>query len=125
MKFFIDTNLSHQLVDGLIGFGENVMHLTDQFAAETEDEKWLNYVGNQELILVTRDERIRYNPLELKALREYKIGVFFLGGKNRSRCEIIQQVVRNWPRMKELAGKTNRPFAFRIPPAGMIVSIPL
>jgi predicted nuclease of predicted toxin-antitoxin system len=126
MKFFIDNNLPQQLANGLKGFGENVMHLTEQFPPDTEDVGWLTYVGSLELILVTRDERIRHNPFELKSLREHKVGAFFLGGKNRKRCDLIQQIVRNWPRMKELASKTDRPFAFRIPPTGSkIVSIPL
>ena len=45
-------------------------------------------------------------------------GAFFMGGKNRNACQLIQQLVRNWPRMKEIAEKTRRPFAFRIRPKG-------
>ena len=73
-------------------------------------------------LFVTRDERIRWRPAELRALKDHKVGAFFLGGKNRTRCQLIQQLVRNWPRMKELAGKTNPPFAFRIPPQGVKVT---
>ena len=46
------------------------------------------------------------------ALKQHRVGAFFLGGKGRSRWDIIQQVVRNWPRMNELADRTARPFAF-------------
>ena len=51
-------------------------------------------------------------------MKEHEVGAFFMGGKNRNRCELIQQLVRNWPRMKELARKTPVPFAFQIPPSG-------
>ena len=118
MTFFFDNNLSPKLAKGMAAFGEDVIHLTDRYAPSTPDHDWLPEVGRSGWILVTRDDRVRRNPAELLALKESRVGAFFLGGKDRSRCELIQQVVRNWPRMKELAGKTPKPFAFRIPPSG-------
>lgn len=126
MKFFIDNNLGQQLANGMREFGESVMHLRDRFPENADDPDWLAIVGREGLILVTRDERIRWRPAEISALKSNSVGAFFLGGKNRGRCELIQQLVRNWPRMKELAQKTKRPFAFRIPPSGTAIKpIPL
>jgi len=99
-------------------FGEDLIHLRELFSADTDDVRWLHHIGKNQMFLITRDERIRRRPAELKALREYEIGAFFLGGKNRSRCELIQQLVRNWPRIKEYARTTRRPFAFRVPSRG-------
>ena len=56
------------------------------------------------------------SPQLAKGMKAF--GAFFMGGKNRNRCQLIQQLVRNWPRMKELAKKTRVPFAFRVPPSG-------
>ena len=107
-------------------FGEDVMHLTEEFSQDANDSEWLPYVGDHNLILVTRDLKVRRRPFELKALKEHKVGVFFLGGKSRTKCELIQQLVRNWPRMKYLAESTGRPFVYHIPPRGTkIVNIPL
>ena len=94
------------------------MHLKDEFNEDTEDTVWLEYIGKDGITLITKDERIRRNPLELQSIIKHKVGVFFLGGKKQGRCKIIQQVVRNWPRIKELALGTKPPFAYRIPPAG-------
>ena len=118
MTFFIDNNLSKYLSDGMKGFGEHVEHLTDSFPSNAEDIEWLRYVGERGLVLVTRDERVRWRPAEVHALWQYKVRAFFLGGKNRTRCQLVQQVVRNWPRRKELAETTPPPFAFRVPPTG-------
>ena len=115
MKFFIDNNLSPQLAAGMKAFGEEAVHLTELFPGDTEDVTWLEFVGQNDLLLVTRDERVRFNPAERTAFKSYGVGAFFLGGKNRSRCELIQQLVRNWPQMKKLGVKTSRPFAFRNP----------
>ena len=126
MRFFIDENLSPQLAKGMSGFGEDAIHLTEVFSQGTEDVDWLRYVGQNGLFLVTRDERVRWNPAELQALKIHDVGAFFLGGKNRSRCDLIQQLVRNWPRMKEIGSRTRRPFAFKVPPSGSkFVPLPL
>jgi len=126
LKFFIDNNLSQQLAVGMRGFGEHVIHLKDKFSPDTDDPIWLKFIGENGLILVTRDERIRWRPAELRALKDHKVGAFFLGGKNRTRCQLIQQLVRSWPRMKDLAGKTKTPFVFRVPPQGTkVTQIPL
>lgn len=118
MRFFIDNNLSVHLARGMQGFQEDVVHLTDHFPHETPDTDWLQHIGQAGWLLVTRDERIRKNPLELSAIRDHQVGAFFLAGKNRSRCDLIRQLVRHFPRMKELAANSHRPFAYRIPPSG-------
>ena len=118
MRFFIDNNLSPQIARGMKEFGEDAVHLNEYFAPDTEDPVWLARIGSEGWVLITKDERVRYRPAELTAFKEHKVGAFFLGGKQKGRCEIIRQVVRNWPRMKEFAAKTRRPFAIRIPPSG-------
>lgn len=118
MKFFIDNNLSHKLALGMKAFGENVDHLQDHFPSDAPDTEWLEYIGKNSFFLITRDDMIRRNPAEIQALKMHGVGAFFLGGKNRSRCELIQQLVRNWPRIKETASKNTKPFAYRVPPSG-------
>ena len=126
MRFFIDNNLSEHLARGMKAFGEDVVHLKEFFAEDTDDPVWLARIGSEGWFLVTRDDRVRFRPAELTALKEHRVGAFFLGGKNRTRCELIQQVVRNWPRIKEFARKSRPPFACRIPPTGTkFVTLPL
>jgi len=118
MKFFIDNNISKKIAKGLAEFGEDVMHLQDQFPEDAPDEEWLEYVGKNGMVLVTRDERIRWNPTELAALKKHKVRAFFMGGKKLDRCAQIRQIVQNWPRMKEHARRLKPPFGFRIPEKG-------
>ena len=107
-------------------FGEDVIHLKEVFPQDPVDTEWLQYVGQHQMFVITRDERVRWRPAELQALRSYNTGAFFLGGKNLTRCKLIQQLVRNWPRIKEFASTTRKPFIFRVPPTGTkFVRIPL
>ena len=118
MRFFFDNNLSFHLAGGMKEFGEDVVHLRDHFPENATDAEWLPFVGDNDLVLITRDDAIRWNPAEIQAVRRHKVAAFFLGGKKLSRCQLIQQLVRNWPRMKDLASSEERPFAFRVPPHG-------
>jgi hypothetical protein len=118
LKFLIDKNLSQYLALGMQGFQENVCHLTEHLPQDVKDPVLLKHLGENNLFFITRDERIRSRPPEIEAIRKYSVGVFVLGGKNQGRCNLILQLVRNWPRIKELAGKTKKPFIFRIPPKG-------
>lgn len=118
MTFFFDNNLGQNLVIGLRAFGEDVVHLTEKFPHNTPDEIWLKEIGEKNYVLITRDERVRWNPAELSAFCKNKVGAFFLGGKNLNKWGIIQQLIRNWPQIVDLSGKTRKPFAFRIPPHG-------
>ena len=99
-------------------FGEDVDHLQDHFPPDSPDTEWLKYIGENDYFLITRDNAIRRHPAELNALKNYGVGAFFLGGKQRTRWKLVQQVVRNWPQIVAYASSTARPFAVRVRPTG-------
>ncbi len=55
-------------------FGVAVDHLKDHFPEDAPDTEWLAYIGNQEFFLITRDDNIRRNPAEIRALRNGQPG---------------------------------------------------
>lgn len=118
MTFLVDNNIGKQVAAGMSGFGEDVVHLTDHFEENAPDTEWLAEVGNKGWFVITRDKHIRRRPVELRAVTKHNVGMFVLAGKNQDRCKLIQQVVRNWPRIKEHARRQHRPFAFSIPARG-------
>lgn len=122
MRFFVDANLSPQLARGLREFGQDVVHLKEHFPEDEADEVWLQFIGEQGWRLITRDDRIRWKPAQKQALRRHKVGAFFLGGKDLTRWQLIEQVVRNWTRLQELSSAKKPPFAYRVPPHGRRVS---
>jgi len=73
MKFFLDNNLSPKLAEGMRAFGEDVIHLKDQFSEDVADIVWLEHIGKEGILLITRDQSIRYNPVEIGALRRFKV----------------------------------------------------
>jgi hypothetical protein len=118
MKFFFDNNLSKKLAFGMKAFGEDAIHLQDIFPENTADEIWLDYIGKKNYILITKDTRILKNPAEKIYLKKHNVGAFFLTGKSLDRCKMIQNIVKNWPKIKKIAVNSKPPFAFRIRSGG-------
>ena len=122
MKFFFDANVSHRLAAamGLLDEEISVIHQRDQFPQKTPDEELLKYVGQNELIFVTRDQKIIKRRAEFLALKRYDVGAFFLIGKNLDKWQQIKQLIWAWQEMKRLAEITRRPYAFQVRSKGKV-----
>jgi hypothetical protein len=120
LKFIVDENLGPPIAHGMAGFKEPIVHVADceDLGKGVQDPTLLEYIGRKGWFLLTIDKKISKNPEEKHSFRKHKIGAFFLGGDHRSNCFRIQQLVRNWPKIKELAAKTTRPFVYRVRPTG-------
>ncbi len=130
IRFFVDENIGPDLVKGLRLLGyENIEHIHDTFPPGTADEVWLEYVGKNGYVLITKDKKIRKHPKEKAALVKYKIVAFFLGGSQVGGRQIANQIINAWDKMEACAAMQQRkglPGAFRIPPrGGKIEVIPL
>ena len=128
MTFFFDTNLSFRLTKALFYLEENenlVIHITEIFPPDTLDVIWLEHIGKNGMVLVSKDRKIRRRKAELMALKEYNIGAFFLIGRKLTKWQEIRQLIFQWEKMKELAIRSRRPFAFLVPQRGNITAIPI
>jgi predicted nuclease of predicted toxin-antitoxin system len=121
MKFLIDENLSVKIARSLRDIDQDVHHVTEVLYEGAPDTEVLEFAGRNDFFLITKDDRIRYKPNEKAALRRQRVGVFLLGGKNIGFLETYQQLIRNWDKVLECAGNTNRPFVRRIRPKGRLI----
>ena len=121
MKFLIDENLSVKIAHSLKEIDQDVVHVTEALYQGAPDTEVLEFAGDNDCFLITKDNRIRYKPNEKAALREHKVGVFLLGGKNVSFLETFQQLIRNWDKILDCAASTKRPFVRRIRPKGRAI----
>jgi hypothetical protein len=130
VEFFVDAGLSQKMVEGLRAWGyDNVTHIHEVFAVGTLDPEWLEYVGKNRLVLITRDKAIRKNPKEKAALTKYNIVAFFLGGDKLNIKELSRQIIFAWDKMEDCAEKQLKKgvagaFVIR-PRGGKIEEIPL
>ena len=104
IEFFVDAGLGLNLVTGLRDLGyPNIEHIYEKFPVGVLDEVWLEYVGKNKLVVITRDKMIRKNPKEKAALRKYGIVAFYLGGDNLSIKEMGKQLINAWDKMEACA----------------------
>ncbi|TET32920.1 MAG: hypothetical protein E3J72_18500 [Planctomycetota bacterium] len=118
MRFLVDQNIGERFAKGMKSFGEEVEYLGDHYPLNISDKDLLADIGEKGWVLISREKEIRYKPAEKAAFVKHSNGAFLLSGKKLSGCKIIQQLVRNWHRIKEKADNTRKPFIYCIPPNG-------
>lgn len=122
VRFFVDENLGLNLVLGLRLLGhENIEHLTEKFKSGEKDEVWLEYVGQNNLVLISKDQKIRSNPKQKALLKKYKIVAFYLHGEFVGIQQISKQLIISWDKIEARAKtelKRRRPIYFVVRPKG-------
>jgi hypothetical protein len=64
----------------------------------TLDDAWLPVVGARRLVVITRDQRIRYRPVEKRAWLEHRVRGFVLTGcKSQTTADSRVILARHWP----------------------------
>lgn len=68
------------------------------------DDEWLPAIGGRGLIVITRDQRIRYRPVEKRLWVEHRVRGFVLTGrKSQSTADSLAILERHWQRIEKLA----------------------
>ncbi|WP_334144917.1 hypothetical protein [Rhabdothermincola sp.] len=67
------------------------------------DDDWLAVVGARRLVVITRDRRIRYRPVERAAWVAHGVRGFVLTGrKSQTTDESVAVLTRHWAQIAEL-----------------------
>ena len=69
----------------------------------TLDVDWMPIVSGLNLVVISRDKKIRTKPAELDAFRASSLRVFWIAGKrDLSNWDNLVLIVKCWPRMEEI-----------------------
>jgi hypothetical protein len=69
----------------------------------TQDDVWLPVIGRQRLVVITRDQRIRYRPVEKQAWVDHRVRGFVLTGSgSQSTADSLAVLERHWTHMVDL-----------------------
>lgn len=113
--FFIDRSLGIEPIrTALIEQGLTVEIHDDHFKRDEEDRVWLKSVGERGWVVLTKDQRLRYRPLEIAVLRASKARVFVLTAGNLRGSEITAVFVSALPRIFKILRSRPGPFVARI-----------
>lgn len=98
---------------------EVVLH-HEIFAPGTDDEEWLRALSRRpDLVVLTKDTRIRKRTLERQALERAGLKVFALSAGNLSGVEQAAVFVRALPRIRRLVAQPG-PFIARVTATGAV-----
>jgi hypothetical protein len=91
------------------------------FAPGVEDTAWLPKVGEKHWALLTCDQRLRYNQLEIAKIIEYRVRSFFYTSGNLSGPMMAEILGPAIPKMKRLFKKCTPPFIATISKSGNVI----
>lgn len=80
------------------------------------DDDWLPVVGARKLVVVTRDQRIRYRRVEKQMWVEHRVRGFVLTGrKSQSTADSLAVLERHWSRVEGLVSdRTDGPWMYAV-----------
>lgn len=88
--------------------------------ARPGDTAWLAAVAKRGWVVLTKDQRLRYRPTELAALRRGGVRVFILTAGNLTGADIAKAFVAALPHMARLLREAAGPFVARVRRGGSV-----
>lgn len=120
-RFFVDEN-TVPLGKALAAVRTDVIHPGHKrcpIVLGTKDVHWLPYIGQEGLLLITRDNRIRHRAAEKHAFLAHEVkGLFLTKSGSMSRWDMLRMVVQYWGKIEPLADEKG-PFAYSLTRAGL------
>ena len=128
-RWFVDEN-NLLLARRLAETRDDVVHPGHPNLAEVprgaSDETWLEVVGRLELIVITRDKRIRYRPVERQRWIDHRVRGFVLTSAGNMRIdEQLALLEDRWTNMERLvAARPGGPWMCSVTRSGIRTLIP-
>lgn len=121
-EFFVDRSLGKSIVVGLRAAGLRVRSMADVYGEEAAqllaDEVWLRDAGENNWVVLTKDDAIRRRPAERDALIEAEARVFCLTNRNMRAAAQTERFVANRHRIVRQASKPG-PYIYGVYEAGL------
>lgn len=121
ITFFLDNCLGRYVVsDALRNEGYEVELHTDHFAEDAPDTEWLPEVGKRGWIILTKDNHIHRNQIEIAALLKSATASFVLRAKKATGAQMAEAYVKALPSIHRFLQKFDKPFVATVTPAGSV-----
>lgn len=109
LTFFVDRSLGKSILAGLRAAGLQVLSMADVYGEKAAqllaDEVWLRDAGENDWVVLTKDDAIRRRPAERDALTAAEVRVFCLTNRNMRAAAQTERFVANCHRIVRQAGK--------------------
>lgn len=124
LTFFLDHQIGrYQVAQALRAAGAKVEVHLDHFAGDMPDVDWIPAVANRGWVLITKDQNIRRNPLEVASYRASRLRGFVATGKDMNAQELGELLVQCLPGMVRRAAGRPGPLLFTISRGGTFTKL--
>jgi hypothetical protein len=111
--FYVDESIfSHALVAELTAAGIVYDRVGITVPLGAPDDVWLSHCGKHSYVALTRDQRIRYRPLEKQALIAHGVACFTFTQGQATAIQCAARIVALAPKMVAIADSQPRPFLY-------------
>ena len=112
--YFLDRALGKSIGRALQNCGKNVEFHNDHFAPDSPDTEWLPIVSQKGWIVLTKDENIGRNELEVKSVAQNQTKMFVLVSGNISTAKMIQIFEQTIEKIEKIIRGNQPPFIAKI-----------
>jgi len=114
LTYFLDRALGKSVGIALQAIGKQVEFHNDHFAPDSPDTEWLPVVSQRGWIVLTKDENIGRNILEVQAIADNKARVFILVSGNLSTQGMINIFVDAIEKIEKIVKGNSAPFIAKV-----------
>lgn len=100
--------------------GERVVLHDDHFLPTTKDEEWLEQVGKNGWIVLTKDKRIKKRSHEYQILYAFHVAAFIFSSGNATGSQVAQAFKKALPAIKRTLKKHPKPFIANVALGGSV-----
>jgi len=124
VRFFVDENdlaLGKALAEQHEGVAYPGHSSLPEVPRQTQDDEWLETVGDRRLVVITRDQRIRYRPVEKAAWVDHAVRGFVLTGRSsQSTAQSLAILNRHWTRIERyIDDRPGGPWMYAVTDSGL------
>ena len=111
--FYVDESIfSNALVAELAAAGIVFDRVGTTVPFGAPDDVWLSHCGRHSYVALTRDQRIRYRPLEKQAPIDYGVACFTFKHGQATAIQCAARIITLAPMMVAIAASQPRPFLY-------------
>lgn len=114
LTYFLDRALGKSVGIALQAIGKKVEFHNNHFAPDSPDTEWLPIVSQRGWIVLTKDENIGRNILEVQAITDNKARVFILVSGNLSTQGMINIFVDAIDKIEKIVKGNSAPFIAKV-----------
>ena len=111
--YFTDRDLGKRFPALLAEAGLHVERHADLFTPEGSDEQWLEHCGRNGRVAISHNERIRYVPNELAAVKRFRVALIIVVGQVRT-PELARNFVNSLHRIEAFLAAHTLPFIAKV-----------